>query len=86
MVFLLILGLGSAARADLKHRFGVGAHYWVTADDIEFDNVDEDGFAYLLSYQIRPLRLIKFELALELKADIPPRRLTVRIAPSPIPI
>ncbi len=44
-LLLSIALLGAAAttaEAKIKHRFGVGAHYWVTADDIELDNVDWD--------------------------------------------
>ena len=63
---LLLAGMDVTANADVKHRLGLGAHYWVTVDDIEFDNVDESGFAWLMSYQIRPVRLLKFEVAVEL--------------------
>jgi hypothetical protein len=67
---ILILSLSTtAATAKIKHRFGVGAHYWVTADDIELDNVDEDGFAWLVTYQVRPIPLVKFEAALEVLPD-----------------
>ncbi|NQU38870.1 MAG: hypothetical protein HQ523_02860 [Lentisphaerae bacterium] len=65
VVLLLFCGLGASARADVKHRVGVGAHYWVAVEDIEVDNIEQSGFAYLLSYQIQPLWLLKFELALE---------------------
>lgn len=32
-------------------RIGLGANYWVTLEDIDSDNVEKDGFSYLLSYQ-----------------------------------
>lgn len=34
-----------------EHRIGAGANYWVALDDIDSDEVDDDGFSYLLSYQ-----------------------------------
>lgn len=37
-----------------SHRIGVGAHYWVTLDDLNVDEVDEDGFSWVASYQYRP--------------------------------
>ncbi len=40
--------------ADHAHRIGVGANYWVALDDIDVDDVNEDGFSYLVSYQFRP--------------------------------
>ncbi|MBT3294063.1 MAG: hypothetical protein HN919_05590 [Verrucomicrobia bacterium] len=69
VVLLFMAAWTRMAHADMKHRFGVGAHYWVTADDIEFDNIDEDGFAWLVSYQLRPVMLLKFEVALEMLPD-----------------
>jgi len=63
---VLLASAATTATAKIKHRFGAGAHYWVTADDIELDNVDEDGFAWLVTYQVRPIPLVKFEAALEM--------------------
>jgi len=54
------------AKAEVAHRIGVGTQYWMTIDDIEMDNVDENGFSYMISYQLRPLWLVKLELDLEL--------------------
>ena len=46
---------GAVAIADEggAHRIGAGANYWVTVEDMEAD-VDENGFAYLATYQYRP--------------------------------
>jgi hypothetical protein len=44
----------NAWSADAAHRFGIGANYWKTLDDIDVDDVDEDGFSWLASYQYRP--------------------------------
>jgi len=68
--FMVVLGLLFSAvvssNADIKHRFGVGAHYWTTLENIDVDEVEEDGFAYLVSYQLRPASLIKFGLDVEM--------------------
>ena len=50
----LLVGAGLASAADQAHRLGVGANYWVALDDVDVDNVDENGFSYLVSYQYRP--------------------------------
>ncbi len=36
------------------HRIGVGVNYWVSLNDIDVDDIDDNGFSYLLSYQYRP--------------------------------
>ena len=54
-----------AAQAEVKHRVGGGVHYWKAIDDLGSD-VDSDGLAPVISYQLRPTSLIKFEAALEI--------------------
>lgn len=61
---LLAAGLMSAQAQESNTRFGAGVSYWVALDDIDIDNVDEDGFSYLLSYQKRP-GLLGLQLDLE---------------------
>jgi hypothetical protein len=39
------------ARAEL--RIGAGVNYWVMLDDIEVDDIDESGFSYLATLQLR---------------------------------
>ncbi len=41
----------TAARAEVQ--LGVGANYWVMLEDIDVDEVEEDGFGYLASLQLR---------------------------------
>ncbi|HHO48434.1 MAG TPA: hypothetical protein ENN06_08295 [Desulfobacteraceae bacterium] len=52
---ILVLGLGllpfSAELQAGEHRIGGGVNYWTTVDDIDHDDIDEDGFSYLISYQ-----------------------------------
>lgn len=50
------------------HRIGVGANYWVAVEDIDVDDVDEDGFSYLVSYQYRPT-LLGFQADFEMMPD-----------------
>lgn len=47
------------------HRIGAGVHYWTSIDDIDVDDVDEDGFSGIISYQWKPA-LLGFEFDLEL--------------------
>lgn len=53
---------------DSVHRIGGGVNYWVSLKDIDVDNVDDNGFSYLVSYQYRP-GLIGLELAGEYFPD-----------------
>lgn len=49
----LLLALTLAPRTAVagKHRLGLGAHYWKTIDQVDFDEIDEDGIAWLGTYQ-----------------------------------
>lgn len=68
LVTLLNPGLAEAA----EHRLGVGAHFWRTVDDITddifdgpFDGIEDDGFAWVVSYQYVPKGLFRLELDVE---------------------
>jgi hypothetical protein len=63
-----VLGVAGtqSAEAEVHHRIGGGVHYWTALDDIDVDDVDESGFAYVISYQLRPASLIKFGVDLEI--------------------
>lgn len=66
--FLLAFGLLAALPANAgEHRLGFGVHYWKAVSDIadECCNIDEDGIAWLGSYQYYPGGLIGFEFVLE---------------------
>ena len=52
-LILALLLLPSAQAADSVHRIGAGANYWSCIDDIDVDEVNEDGFSYFASYQFR---------------------------------
>jgi len=51
-----------------NHTIGIGGHYWTVIDDIDVDNIEEDGFAMVLSYQYKPT-LIGFELDVEIAEE-----------------
>ena len=36
---------------ETQHQLGIGAHYWTSVKNIDFDNVDENGFSYSAMYQ-----------------------------------
>lgn len=67
MLLLFLVGIGGPAMAG-EHRIGLGANYWVAMDDIDFEDVDDDGFSYLASYQYWP-GLLGFEVDLEILPD-----------------
>jgi len=54
LLVLFITCAGVTCAADTRHRLGGGANYWVTLDAIDVDNVDEQGFSYLATYQYFP--------------------------------
>ncbi|MBM4154718.1 MAG: hypothetical protein FJ221_06770 [Lentisphaerae bacterium] len=49
----LLLGTAGAVNAADEVQVGVGANYWVMLDDIDVDEVDEEGFGYLVTLQLR---------------------------------
>lgn len=68
LMIIGVLCLFSAGQAiAVEHRIGGGAHYWRTIDDLEEDDfdIDEDGVAYLASYQFVASSLFKLEIDLE---------------------
>ena len=48
---LLVAGAGQAQESSGNHQLGLGAHYWTTLKNIDVNNVDKNGFSYLLAYQ-----------------------------------
>ncbi|MEM7583053.1 MAG: outer membrane beta-barrel protein [Acidobacteriota bacterium] len=64
----LCTSLAPTAQAQSPHRWGVGTHFWKTVDDLAddgFDDIEDEGFAYVFSYQYDPGSLMKFEVDLE---------------------
>lgn len=49
---MLVLVLAFSANAHSgENRIGGGANYWVAVDDVDVDDVDDNGFSYFASYQ-----------------------------------
>ena len=69
LVLAVLFVLPMAQAANQAHRIGLGANYWYALDDIEIDDVDENGFSYLLTYQYRPT-LIGIQLDVEFLPDL----------------
>lgn len=63
----LTTSMTSYASEHQFHRLGVGANYWRTIDRIKDDKkFDDDGLAWLVTYQLAPARLLKIEADLEI--------------------
>ena len=51
------------------HSFGAGAQYWKTVDEIDLDNVEEEGLSWIATYQYRPFWLAALEMDVEMLPD-----------------
>lgn len=59
------LAMPSLATAG-EHRIGFGYHYWETIDDLgDLGDIEDDGFAKVISYQYLPGGFLRFEVDLE---------------------
>ena len=68
----LIVSWSAEPAAAAEHRIGIGAHFWKTVDDLAddgFDDIEEDGLAWVVSYQYLPRGLLNFEIDLEYYDD-----------------
>lgn len=56
-----------------EHSLGLGVEFWRTVDGFPdsgtFDDIEDDGQSFLISYQYKPAGLIRFELDLEIFDD-----------------
>lgn len=68
IISLLILGVFTCQSQAGEHRLGGGVNYWVALEDIDFEEVDDNGFSYLLSYQYLP-GMFTFQFDFELLPD-----------------
>jgi hypothetical protein len=63
----ILLGLTAGAReAPAAQRLGVGGHYWSSVSAIDVNDIDENGYSWIISYQYRPAGLLGFEADLEI--------------------
>ncbi len=51
-----------------EHRLGGGVNYWVAVEDVDFDDIDDNGLSYTVSYQYWP-SLIGLEVDFEILPD-----------------
>jgi len=68
-VALLSCGLVQRGVAQGDHRLGGGANYWVAIDDVDTDDIDDNGLSYFVSYQYRG-SLIGLEAQVESLPDL----------------
>jgi len=73
---LVLFGLQTLPALAADHSLGVGAQFFRTVDsftddifDDSFNDVEDDGYALVLSYQYVPKGLLRFELDLEYYED-----------------
>ena len=52
-----------SARSEMQ--LGGGVHYWRTLDEIDVDDIDDDGLAWYLSFQIASESLVTLEIDIE---------------------
>jgi hypothetical protein len=69
LVLVALFLLPGAQAADSAHRLGVGINYWFAIDDIDIDDIDEQGFSFLATYQFRPT-LIGFQADVEFLPEL----------------
>ncbi len=65
---MMVMGWAVNAQAE-GNRIGAGIHYWRAIDDIDVDNVEEDGIAYVVTYQHLLGDLAKLQLDCEIFTD-----------------
>ena len=67
LVMVVLAGLGGTAAHAGEHLLGGGIHYWRTIDDLADTGfeIEDDGQAWVLSYQYRPAGLFSFEIDAE---------------------
>lgn len=70
-IILMIAGLtfSGTAFADSAHRLGAGLHYWIAMEDIDVDDVDENGYSLIFSYQYVGAGFFKIETDLGLTQE-----------------
>ncbi|MEW6259706.1 MAG: hypothetical protein AB1547_07325 [Thermodesulfobacteriota bacterium] len=72
-VLILVLTIGmvitTKAFAETNHRLGVGAQYWKVVNSIDVEHINKEGFSGIVSYQLIPTSMLKFELDLEVAPD-----------------
>lgn len=68
IIALTVIATWGVQEARAEHRIGGGANYWVSLDDVELDDIDDNGLSYFASYQYRS-GFVGLELQLEMLPD-----------------
>lgn len=61
-----VLAAVQGGRAAGDSRLGVGVNYWTTVDNIDVNDIDENGSSWLITYQLRLAALLRLETDLEI--------------------
>lgn len=71
VALLLIVGLAATPAQAGEHSLGVGAHFWATVEQIAVHGFDiqDDGYAFVLSYRYEPGGLVFFQVDVDYYAD-----------------
>jgi len=64
-----LFGLAQGVRAEKIDRVGLGLNYWRMLDDIDVDEIDENGVSYLVTYQHKVASFLRLEADLEVFPD-----------------
>ena len=62
LVIIAALMICGTASAEPANRLGLGLNYWVVLEDIDIDDVDENGYSWIFSYQRILASLFKLEI------------------------
>ena len=60
------MAISSGAMAGSGASLGVGVHYWKSLEDVEFEDVDENGLSWIASLRMDVSSLVKFQTDLEM--------------------
>ena len=65
----LIFSAWSPMTTMADQQIGIGAHYWRAVENIDVDDIDEDGLSWLVAYQFVPGPFVTLELDVEVFAE-----------------
>lgn len=72
-VWLVVGALAGVSTVEAaEHRFGIGARFWKTVDDLAddgFDGIEDDGYAIVLNYKMKPRGLFHLQVEAEIYED-----------------
>lgn len=72
VLLFMVCVLAASPAAAAEHRLGLGAHFWKTVDEIAddgFGDIEEDGYAFVLSYRYEPGGFLFFQVDVDYFKD-----------------